>query len=304
MPLADNFERHGREHVSASQITKFIASPAAWVETYLENTHRALGLRGFEGKVVEHALTLAFDKMAERNVGAEIDVVSLQHDMQVEAEIHFAKQMAEMDEISKSHYQLGFHQQALALEEMYSKANRDASIERICKKVEVGIPACIELFDNHGGKPESQVEVRWPIQLDRKSTIPVLGYIDWLFPDGHIVDLKTTRNIPSSLSLAHGLQSYVYMEAQKAREMEFMFIGDRKREPVLSLLVERGSEIYASSGWLLRVATVRLGRMLRLSKTTLSGFLVKDPGSFYFNTPPINNIINERTDNADHETSF
>ena len=303
MPLADNFEKHGREHISASQISKFISSPAAWVETYLENTHRAVGLRAYEGKSVEHALTLAFDKMAERDLSAEKNVIELQHDMQVEAEMHFVKQMTELDELGPAHDRLGLHNHARQLNEMYSAENQTAAIERLCKKVEVGIPACMELVQNHGGFPETQVEVRWFISLDRKSSFPVLGYIDWLFPDGHIVDLKTTRNIPRSLSLSHRLQAYVYMEAREAKDMEFLFIGDRKREPVMSICIDRNDDAYSASNFEFHNAAVRLARMLRLSKKTLSDFLPKDPQSFYFNSPPLITAKGNE-ENVEHETSF
>lgn len=286
MPLADNFERHGREHISASQISKFIASPAAWVETYLQNRHRAVGLRAYEGKIVEHALNLAFEDIAKWDDLSKMDLLEFEHDMKIEAENEFDKQMAVIDDLMGANTS----DPRLALDVMYCEENRKTSLERICKKVEVGIPACLELFAGHGGKPETQVEVRWPVQLDRKSSISVLGYIDWLFPDGHIVDLKTTRNIPTNLSLSHGLQACVYMEALKAREMEFLFIGDRKREPVQSLMVNRADDKHSENCQLLHNSAVQLGRMLRLSQKTLVDFLPINPESYYFNSPVITGL--------------
>ena len=93
------------------------------------------------------------------------------------------------------------------------------------------------------------------------------------------------------------------MEAREARDMEFLFIGDRKREPVMSILIDRNDDAYSAANWEFRNAAVRLARMLRLSQKTLSNFLPKDPQSFYFNSPPLVTAKGNE-ENAEHETSF
>ena len=289
MSLAQNFARHGREHISASQIAKFVSSPAAWVETYLENQHRAVGLRAYEGKCIETALNLSFDKIDSESDVDNIDLQMLQHDVQVEAEKEFQATMVNLDSLIENSQPLDLRREKVPLDEMYSEKNRAASLERICKKVEVGIPACIELYKTHGGKPESQVEIYLTIPLDKKSEIRVLGYIDWLFPDGHVVDLKTTRNIPTALSMSHGFQAYVYMVSQQLDTMEFLFIGDRKREPVSSLFAYRDDK-FRENVFIFQDAAQRLGKMLRLSKKTLTEILPKNPESYYFNSPVITGL--------------
>ena len=256
-------------------------------------------MRAYEGNCVEDALTQSFDRIAADNDMNNYDVLELQHDMQIEAEKSFDAKMEDIDSLINRYsiaadvndkYEINDRLEkhrilATQLEEMYSAKNREASYDRICRKVEVGVPECIELFKRHG-KPQAQVEVRWHMMLDKSSSFPILGYIDWLFPDGHIVDLKTARNIPTILSLAHAFQAYVYMEAYEAETMEFVYIGDRKREPVQSIFVYRDAK-FRENEMIFRDAARKLGRMLRLSKKTLWTCLPQNPESFYFNTPVI-----------------
>lgn len=61
--------------------------------------------------------------------------------------------------------------------------------------------------------------------------IPFIGYLDLVFPEsGLIVDLKTTKNMPSVMSYDHKLQRAIYQKAKGNQKVVFLYVTPKKCE--------------------------------------------------------------------------
>lgn len=61
--------------------------------------------------------------------------------------------------------------------------------------------------------------------------VPVVGYIDYLFEDGSLFDLKTTERIPSSPRPDHCRQIAGYMKARNTPHGSVLYVSDKKAVP-------------------------------------------------------------------------
>lgn len=83
-------------------------------------------------------------------------------------------------------------------------------------------------------------------------TIPVIGYLDLVFPEhGLVIDLKTTGRIPSQMSPEHQLQRAIYAKAKGNMAVKFLYVSEKKTS-----LLEDGDPTE-----LLAQAKVQIGRM-------------------------------------------
>ena len=57
--------------------------------------------------------------------------------------------------------------------------------------------------------------------------VPIIGYIDWTF-DGLIIDLKTTKRMPSQISAAHRKQGALYRKAKGNYGVQFLYATPKK----------------------------------------------------------------------------
>ena len=88
-----------------------------------------------------------------------------------------------------------------------------------------------ELFEF--GKPEFETGVdQEQIVTTAKGdgwTIPVIGYLDLVYPSrGLVVDLKTTTRVPSTMSAEHQLQRAIYAHAKGNMAVKFLYVSDKK----------------------------------------------------------------------------
>tara|TARA_R110000782_G_scaffold35088_2_gene84028 strand:+ start:29 stop:814 length:786 start_codon:yes stop_codon:yes gene_type:complete len=54
--------------------------------------------------------------------------------------------------------------------------------------------------------------------------IPVVGFLDFVFPNGKIIDLKTTNRLVSVMSTGHQIQRAIYQTARPDHEVEFLYV--------------------------------------------------------------------------------
>ena len=93
-------------------------------------------------------------------------------------------------------------------------------IELSCEALkDYGIP----IFNPDG----TQEKIEYILKHDNWE-IPVVGYLDFVFPNGKIVDLKTTTRCPSVMSLSHQIQRAIYQTARPDHEVEFLYVTPKK----------------------------------------------------------------------------
>ena len=64
-----------------------------------------------------------------------------------------------------------------------------------------------------------------------KWQIPFMGFLDLVFPKtGRIVDLKTTKQMPSTQSYDHKLQRAIYQKARGNYDVSFLYVTPKKAE--------------------------------------------------------------------------
>ncbi len=82
------------------------------------------------------------------------------------------------------------------------------------------------------GKPEFPEEGQEKISITAKTDdyeIPVIGYLDLVFPEhGLVVDLKTTGRMPSTMSAEHQLQRAIYQKARGNQIVKFLYVTPKK----------------------------------------------------------------------------
>jgi hypothetical protein len=133
------------------------------------------------------------------------------------------------------------------------------------------------------GKPEFPEDEEHPqekISITAKGegwSIPVIGYLDLVFPQhGVVIDLKTTGRIPSKMSAEHQLQRAIYQKAKGNMAVKFLYVSDKKTN-----MLEDGD-----ADELLALAKVQIGRMeafLRhCDKETALAIVPVQPSSFYW----------------------
>jgi len=99
----------------------------------------------------------------------------------------------------------------------------------------IGVPKQPTLGEQH------KIEIPVRFGDGDNGTIPVIGFLDYWFPEENIiVDLKTTAKAPSKWTLSHAIQASLY---KKAMEVEtgkpvrvlFLYVLTRQKEPYVWL---------------------------------------------------------------------
>tara|TARA_R100000541_G_scaffold6695_1_gene14290 strand:- start:2897 stop:3646 length:750 start_codon:yes stop_codon:yes gene_type:complete len=236
----NGFEKHGIKHLSASSINLWTNAPDVWVATYLFKKRGSMSAPAMRGICTEDAVS-AF----------------LTGEMQKEAALE--KALAKFDK-------------------MFFLADEKISKERAM------IEPCMELtlqdLEQYG-KPEFPEEGQVKISITAKTSdfeIPVIGYLDFVFPDhGVVIDLKTTGRIPSTMSAEHQLQRAIYQQARGNQIVKFLYVSSKKTS-----LLEDGdpTEILAIA----KKRIARLEKFLRSgSADEIKDIIPVNPNSFYWN---------------------
>lgn len=106
----------------------------------------------------------------------------------------------------------------------------DQKCEREYKAMEGMIQtSCDALADF--GIPEFQDGKQEMINIeiaDEDWSIEGIGYLDLVFPNGQIIDLKTTHQCPSTMSADHMLQRAFYQTARSNYQVRFLYCSKNK----------------------------------------------------------------------------
>jgi len=234
------FELHGMKHTSPSSLNMWAECPGAWVAKYLFKHKFGFGVAPQIGilveKVVANALT---EKMTlDQAIG--------------EAEKTFTKANC------------------------FGVSEKDRA--RICDIRLMSELAYEEL--KQYGKPSFNGDDQHKIEMLVKGDgwdLPIIGFLDFVYPElGLVIDLKTTRRIPSVMSNAHRIQQAVYSKAKGNTSVKFLYVSPKKTS-----LLENEDE--AASLRLAKAILNRQERFLRLGDAEMLKKIVHvNAGSFYW----------------------
>jgi hypothetical protein len=241
---SNGFERHNIDHLSASSINLWANAPDVWVMQYLHGLRTPMQAAAWRGICTEDAVVQIL--MGESETAA-ID----------QALTKFDKRFPIGDE------------------------KTTAERRRITPMVQLAIEELIEF-----GKPEfPEVEegdnLQEKISITAKGdgwSIPVIGYLDLVFPQhGVVIDLKTTGRLPTSgMSAEHQLQRAIYAKAKGNMAVRFLYVSEKK-----TLMREDGDPTE-----LLAQAKVQIGRieafLRHCDKDTAKAIVPVQPSSFYW----------------------
>lgn len=237
----DGFARHNIDHLSASSINLWSNAPDVWVMQYLHGIRTPMGAAAWRGICTEDAVVQIL--MGESETAA-ID-------------------------------------QALdKFDQRFPIGDEKTSVERrrILPMTQLAVEELIEF-----GKPEfpeDEEQQQEKISITAKGegwSIPVIGYLDLVFPQhGVVIDLKTTGRIPSTMSPEHQLQRAIYAKAKGNMAVRFLYVSEKKTS-----LLEDGdpTEILGQA----KVQISRMEKFLRLlDKDQAKEIVPLAPNSFYW----------------------
>ncbi|MEM6833955.1 MAG: PD-(D/E)XK nuclease family protein [Pseudomonadota bacterium] len=188
--MTNAFERHGLDHLSASQINLYANEPALWC------MEKLLGHKGHAGAA------------AIRGMAIEEGVLhGLLHTNDVDACIALAEQSFD--------HQLGIR----------PAHDREKQRDAIAGCVTQALEALKDVGEpTFSGDGQQRIEV----QLEGVS-VPFIGYLDFVYPNERlVVDLKTTLRLPSALSASHHRQGALYALARSDDRVEFLYATPKK----------------------------------------------------------------------------
>lgn len=241
--MMDGFAKHGIDHLSASSINLWSNAPDVWVMQYLHGLRTPMGAAAWRGICVEDAVVAI---LLGENETPAID----------KAHEKFDKRFPIGDE------------------------KTSAERRRIKPMVQLAYEELMEF-----GKPEfPEVEegdnLQEKISITAKGDgweIPVIGYLDLVFPQhGVVIDLKTTGRIPSTMSAEHQLQRAIYAKAKGNMSVKFLYVSEKKTS-----LLEDGdpTEILQQA----KAQITRIETFLRhVDKETARAIIPVQPSSFYW----------------------
>jgi len=195
------FARHGIKHLSASSLNLFASQPALWIGKYLLGWRDEFGPAGRRGTAVEAGLDHWL--FSDRTDKARRDA----------------------KEAALSNFTLNTGGQCDDAHEA-EIANIPPMLEQATIAL-AGAPVPV-------GR-QMKVEF-WLPDID----VPVIGYLDYLFDDG-IIDLKTTKRMPSTPSKAHVAQMAGYAKARE-QSVSLLYVTDKRHQivPVTPAMVDEG----------------------------------------------------------------
>ena len=192
---SDGFQRHNIDHLSASSINLYANAPDVWVMQYLFGKRTAMGAAAWRGICTEDAVVQTL--MGESETAA-ID----------KALAKFDKRFPIGDEKTSAERRRITPMTQLAIEEL----------------MEFGKPEFPEVEEGDNLQEKISITAKgdgW--------SIPVIGYLDLVFPQhGVVIDLKTTGRIPSTMSAEHQLQRAIYAKAKGNMDVQFLYVSEKK----------------------------------------------------------------------------
>jgi len=107
----------------------------------------------------------------------------------------------------------------------------DESIAKEFKSLEPFIRNSVEALEEFGC-PEFDNGDQERIKFTMKDTVndwevDFIGFLDLVYPDGTVIDLKTTHRMPSTQSYDHQLQRAIYQMAKSNHSVKFCYVTPR-----------------------------------------------------------------------------
>jgi hypothetical protein len=238
----NGFEKHGIDHLSASSINLWTNAPDVWVASYLFKKRTPFGAAAYRGIVIEDAV---------------VDVLTSKKDVK----------SATTSAVSRFNQQFGI------------QAMTDEKVGKEAELIEPMISMALEQLVDHG-KPQfpkdgKQEKISITAKFDDWS-IPIIGYLDLVFPDvGMVIDLKTTTRVPSKMSAEHQLQRAIYQAAKGNQVVKFLYVSGKK-----TALLEDGdvSDVLRRA----KVIIARLERFLSVCDKETARQIVPLTNNFYW----------------------
>jgi hypothetical protein len=240
---SNGFERHNIDHLSASSINLWANAPDVWVMQYLHGLRTPMGAAAWRGICTEDAVVQIL--MGESETAA-ID----------QALTKFDKRFPIGDEKTTAERRRITPMTQLAIEEL----------------IEFGKPEFPEVEEGDNLQEKISITAKgdgW--------SIPVIGYLDLVFPQhGVVIDLKTTGRIPTTMSAEHQLQRAIYAKAKGNMDVRFLYVSEKKT----SMLADGDpTELLAQA----KVQISRIEAFLRhCDKDTAKAIVPVQPSSFYW----------------------
>lgn len=206
----NGFQKHDIGHLSASSVNKAREAFDVWICDKLGGAKFPTNYPMWQGKAVE--------------LGIDQNVYSGQ-------EIDFCIRSA-LDYFSKQTNMLPNYADEYAKREPIISRMVQTGIQQLRT---IGVPKQPTLGEQH------KIEIPVRFGDGDNGTIPVIGFLDYWFPEENIiVDLKTTAKAPSKWTLSHAIQASLY---KKAMEVEtgkpvrvlFLYVLTRQKEPYVWL---------------------------------------------------------------------
>jgi hypothetical protein len=190
--MTSGFDRHEIGHLSPSSINLWTNAPALWVAEKVFGYRRDPAPAMTRGIVVENAA------VAVLRLGDSIEDASEQ---------------------ALSDFDAAFPVSTPA-----SVKERALIEPMICVAVDALISYGIPEPADDGGQHKIELVCNCG---DFK--IPVIGYLDMVYPEAHkVVDLKTTQRIPSKMSPEHQLQRAIYARARRDDDVSFCYVSNSR----------------------------------------------------------------------------
>jgi hypothetical protein len=235
----NGFEKHGIKHLSASSINLWTNAPDVWVASYLFGKRTPMGAAAMRGICTEDAV-----------------VASLTGESDCEAALSAA-----LEKFDKT-FPIGDE-----------KTTKERAMIEPCMNL------ALEALADYG-KPEFPEEGQEKISITAKTDdyeIPVIGFLDLVFPDaGLVIDLKTTGRCPSTMSAEHQLQRAIYQKAKGNQAVKFLYVTPKK-----TALLEDGdpNELLSKA----KKQISRLEKFLRAgSRHDIAEVIPVNPNTFYW----------------------
>ncbi len=187
----NGFEKHGIDHLSASSINLWTNAPDVWVAKYLKGVDLPYGPAAERGKAVEQGVLHVLQ-------GVPLTIAT--------ADAHAA----------------------------YDKCF-PIGTEKTTKERDVIAPMieqAVQALEQYGEPEFETLNGQDKIELVANCgafKIPIWGYLDFVFPkDGLVVDLKTTKAVPSVMTTEHQLQRCFYAKAKGNMAVKFLYASPKK----------------------------------------------------------------------------
>jgi hypothetical protein len=255
----NGFITHGIKRISVSNVNKFREAPDAWACQYLGGHRFPTGWAAVQGQAVESGVELGLFG------GGGID-----------------------DCVKESIDQLKSASMVLN--------NRPEELEKripiVTRMTETALENLMPL-----GAPEKPAEGRrqHSVGIDVRfregpgGTVPLLGYLDFYYPQHNlVVDLKTTSKSPSKWSLGHGIQAAVYQKAiesmtGKKPAVKFAYALTRKKDPYVELtLTDEDAADFLKQ---FKQTVIQMEALLSMTDDSqkIISVLPHNPDTFYWN---------------------